>query len=34
MQSADGCFLIRGDKKIPLSEVEDYQLNQEVELLA
>lgn len=34
MQSADGCFLIRGDQKIPLSEIEDYQINQEVELLA
>jgi DNA modification methylase len=34
MQSADGCFLIRGDQKIPLSEIDDYQLNQEAELLA
>lgn len=34
MQSTDGCFLIRDDQKIPLSEIEDYQLNQEAELLA
>lgn len=34
MQSADGCFLVRGDQKIPLSEIEDYQLNQEGEILA
>ena len=33
MQSTDDCFLIRGDQKTPLSEIGDYQLNQEVELL-